>query len=301
MGFKFKKRERLRKGFRRLAMDQLRKALKQSHGRDQMRALHEVRKTIKRTRAFLRLFRPCLKKRDYGCCAKLLRDSSKLLSAARDARVKIDTLNSLKAPLAQVLSPIELSALRRVLAQQFHEHQRNLAVNKTIPCVRRLLKRARRCACSIEVRKSGWAGLAPGIENSYRTGQSAFEELKTHPLGEHFHECRKRVKDLYYQLGFLQSIQPVTLARTRNKLERLGECLGDDHDLLILAESALSRQGEVRSRAKNKSLQTLIARRQKNLRAEALRLGSECFHQSPSEFCKTLERYWKAWRKKPNR
>jgi CHAD domain-containing protein len=296
MGFKFKRKESVREGFRRLALGQPRKAVKQSRAGDQMEGLHEVRKSIKRTRALLRLFRPCLKKADYRCCAKPLRDAAKLLSAARDAQVKINALDSLNPRGSKAPSPGEVASLRRILARECHEEQRKLAVNKTVARVRRLLKSAYQRARETKPKQSGWEALAPGIKSCYRAAQRAFAEVKAHPTGDHFHECRKRGKDLYYQLGLLERLRPVSLVRAGDKLERMGEYLGNDHDLLLLDE-AVSGRADAHSLGKNELLRQLIGRRQKDLRSQTIRLGSSCYHQKPSVFCNRLGDYWKAWRR----
>jgi CHAD domain-containing protein len=296
MGFKFKRKESLGKGFRRLAIGQLRKALTQSRASDQKEGLHEVRKSIKRTRALLRLFRPCLKKADYRCCAKPLRDATKLLSPSRDAQVKINALDSLNTRLGKAPSQGEFAAFRQILARECDEQQRKLAVNKSVARVRRLLKSACGRFYATKLKQSGWAALAPGIKNCYCTAQRSFAQVKAHPTGKHFHECRKRGKDLYYQLGLLQRVHPGSLSRAGDKLERLGECLGNDHDLLLLSEFVLGR-GDADSSGKIAVLRQLIARRQKDLRSEAIRIGSNCYHQKPLVFCNRLGDYWKAWRR----
>jgi CHAD domain-containing protein len=171
-----------------------------------------------------------------------------------------------------------------------------LSSHEAFPRASRLLKVARRHISAVRLNKSGWPALAPGYKKSYLAGRCAFLAVKEKPTGERFHECRKRVKNLYYQVGLLKTVQPASLTRAEATLERLGQCLGDDHDLVLLSESRFGEKVALRSTNSIKKLHQVIASRQRKLRSEAITLATAFYRQKPSIFCKELGHHWKQWR-----
>src|SRR3954462_11066873 len=82
---------------RTVARDQLEAAadgLEQA-GDDPVEAVHDARKRLKKTRSLLRLPRPGLRRRDYGADNRAPRDARRALSGARDADVRVETVEKL--------------------------------------------------------------------------------------------------------------------------------------------------------------------------------------------------------------
>src|SRR5437764_4960686 len=131
MGFRIKRKEPVQKAFHRLGRSQVKKAAKQLRKPDQLEALHQVRKSIKRTRAFLRLFRGSMSKAKYRRCTEPLRDAAALLGVARDAHVKLNAVVALMNRFKRELPAREFAPLRQALSQQRHEQQRGLSDNNT--------------------------------------------------------------------------------------------------------------------------------------------------------------------------
>lgn len=296
MGFKIKRKERIQRAFHRLGRRQVKKALKQLRNPDQLEALHEVRKTTKRTRALLRLFRASMSNKNYRSCAEPLHEAAGLLGAARDAHVKLHAVVDLMNRFKQELPAREFAPLRQVVSKQCREQKRDLSANKTFSRASRMLKDACREISAVRLNKSGWPPLAKGYKKSYLAGQCAFSAVKKEPTGENFHNCRKRVKDLYYQVGLLKKVQPASIAQANETLESLGRCLGEDHDLVLLTEALRGEQVAFRSTKSPKKLRRVITSRQCELRSKAIALARAFYRQKPSAFCKELGRYWKQWR-----
>ena len=301
MGFTIKRNEQVQKAFRRLGRSQINKALKQLRKPDQLEALHEVRKSIKRIRAFLRLFRGSMSKANYHRCMEPLRNAAGPLGVARDAHVKLNAIVALINRFKRELPAREFAPLQEAFSQQCREQERGLCANKTFFHVSRLLKEACREIPAVRLKTSGWPALASGYKKSYLAGQRAFSTVKKNPTGERFHDCRKRVKDLYYQIGLLKKIQPEAIARAKETLERLGQCLGEDHDLFLLTETRMGEQVAFRSTKCIKELHRIITLRQRELRSEAITMATEFYRQKPTAFCKELRRHWKQWRQGPGR
>jgi hypothetical protein len=109
------------------------------------------------------------------------------------------------------------------------------------------------------------------------------------------------VKDLYYQVGLLRPIWPEQMAAAEAELSRLGQWLGDDHDLVLLAGPSALPRLKKKAADEADALRTLVDHHHKQLRARALALGAKFYEEKPSVFCKRLGQYWKRWRCGPKR
>ena len=102
------------------------------------------------------------------------------------------------------------------------------------------------------------------------------------------HEWRKRVKDLRYAAEIL-GLRP--LAR---RADKLGELLGEEHDLVVLA-GLLPPPGRApfkgkRGKRARKALLKRIARRRRRLRKRALREGERLYGRRPKKFMRRVRR-----------
>jgi CHAD domain-containing protein len=114
---------------------------------------------------------------------------------------------------------------------------------------------------------------------------------------EHFHQWRKRAKDLYYQVRLLCRIWPEQMDAIESELEQLGDFLGNAHDLFLLAGPEAAKELPKEPKEETEALIALALKRQKQLQMQALALGAKLYAEKPASFCKRLKRYWRRWRK----
>lgn len=270
MAFHLKSGEDVGRGIERILREQFERIERDARRED---AVHAVRKRCKRVRAVMRLLRER--------CPKFCRDGNEMfrelgrsLSAFRDAKVLRCTMDS--------LGPEEsLGGLRRELP---------VAPTRGLEAA---LSRARGVARSARERVEavrpgedlGFEAIESALKRSYRRGREAMAVALEHGGDDAFHEWRKRVKDLGYQLQIARVIWPPVLEGWRGELEALGELLGEDHDLVGL------RKAVEGCRADSRVLQERIDRRMQEGRAEARLLGPRFFGEKPGSFGRRLRRY----------
>ncbi len=301
MALEFKKKESVRNAVKRLGRRHVDKALHELAHCERLEAVHEVRKRIKALRALLRLVRPTMASSDYRRCADTLREAARHLGAARDAHVKVNALAALAHHFKQELAPRSFHQIRAVLTADCRQEQSSLSEKGAPKTVGRILKRLAGGFTALRLRRAGWRALAPGIKRSYRAGRCGYQLAREAGTPEHFHEWRKRVKDLYYQLELLCPIWPEQMTAAENELKQLGECLGDDHDLFLLTEPRIIKRFRKQAPEETQALKALAEERQKELRAQALAAGARFYQEKPSAFCNRLGQYWKRWRREPKR
>jgi hypothetical protein len=312
--------EELGEGLRRIALGQIDLASEQIEGRNGElgeHAVHETRKAIKRLRALLRVLRDELGEDTYRREADALRNLAALLSAARDSEVLLGTLEGLMRRHPRKLGRRKGAARLRVALAQEHEREATRTLGDALLRARALGELR---ALRVEVegwRLSGMPGTAPaerGLRGIYRRGRTRHRRVAA-GKGDQvraMHEWRKSVKDLRYSAEMLSRREPSSglfvvpppgrgrrrrskptdperrLRRVAARADTLGELLGEDHDLALLAELARTKRGRVAGvrvgRRTRRILRKLIVRRRRELRRRALRDGRELYRRRPRRF-----------------
>ena len=125
MAYRLEDREGMASGVRRIVAEELDSALINLRAEPLSdEAVHEARKSLKKSRSALRLLRSDLgsdvRKRENGA----MRDAAKRLSGARDAQVMLDTLAKLDDDPRSLLPATAVRRLRRLLEQRRDELSR---------------------------------------------------------------------------------------------------------------------------------------------------------------------------------
>jgi CHAD domain-containing protein len=297
MAAEFEGRTAATKEARKALLHQIHKAqvsLKGKHVADS--AVHGARKQIKMARATLRLLRRGLSKKRYRAQNERLRDAAKPLSQVRDATVLLSAIDDLLDGQGRG----HAGSLKGIHDQLTHERARTrsrVVGEGGLAESRRLLRRARTQASKWHVGRKGWSVIGEGLGRVYAQGRNAFAAARETSTDTALHEWRKQVKYLRHQLRLLQPIQPDTVSRMVEELHRLGDHLGDDHDLAILQIKLAAQPARLANEPAQRRLSTKINRRRLSLQRRAMELGSRLYEETPQQFCSRLRDYWHAWRR----
>ncbi len=283
-------------GMRRVIIGRLEKATERlreagEEGDALAEAIHGARKDLKKARAALRLIRDELGEKSFKRENQALRDAARLLSASRDAEVKLETLDALvegtgdTPPGATALWREALVADRdRIVGGEGDEAGAAVAA----------IEEAAERAPEWRIRHDGWKLLAPGLDTAYSEGREAFAALGDSPSFDAVHDLRKRGKDLWYQVRLLRDAWEPVLEATAEEIHDFTDLLGDHHDLAVLAED-LEERPQI-DPAQRETLKTLIEARQAELLGEARSAGERIYAEKPKAFGRRLRAYWRAWR-----
>jgi CHAD domain-containing protein len=300
--YRLRKGEDVADGTRRIAtgradsaIDHLRKGVDE----DFATAVHEARKDLKKLRSVIRLVREPLGDDVYRAENDRYRDAAQLLSGARDAEVKLETLAALeerfdgripRPGLAPLLNGLE--GEREALSNPASLSDGD---NSSAGDAANRIEEGRDAIAGWELDGEGFGLIADGLRRSYGRGRNRFEDTKDDPSAENVHEWRKRVKDLWYHLRIVQNARPKKLKKIRDRAHDLSDLLGDHHDLAVLREDAEGRAGLMRRETLD-SLDEAIEQRQAELVDEALSLGGEIYADKPKKFVSRIEGYWAEWK-----
>jgi len=303
--------ERLAPGLRRIATEQCDLAIALLGGNGALpdeHAVHETRKALKRLRTLVRLLEDELGEQVYARESASLRTIAARLAGARDAEVMHDTLETLIRRHPRKLRRRRgVAKLRKRLAA---EHARASAstlgdAGTLAPALAELQAFRLRATSWPLGDRNGLTLVEPGLRGVYAKGRRRRRRAARAKRNRDIvmHEWRKRVKDLRYAAELLQRSAPAgerrraspngrarlrpakRLARTASRADELGELLGEDHDLALLAQLVRDGSAGVRvPRRTRRALLKLIARRRRALRTRALRIGEKLYRKRAKTF-----------------
>ena len=298
MGYRIKKKEEVVKAVRRIVREQLRSAIRvaRDRKRDQEERVHEVRTRLKRSRAALALIR-----KEAGTKGKRddrrLRDAGRLLARPRDLAVQAHTFRVLGTRLQSELPPrllARLSAAERQIRRALEPDD-----------VERDLKRAARALRRLRRELSGWGvdhgrrAIGEGVTRTYRHGLATLSAAREHRTPKRFHEWRKQVKALSYELRIIAAAVPELTTTLMPKVDRLGEILGQIHDLDCVKATARLHPRWFGRAADGEAVLAAVDERRAELESEALTLANSVFAGRARDVRALVETGWKIWRKGP--
>jgi CHAD domain-containing protein len=256
---------------------------------DQAELVHETRKAIKRMRALARLLRYELGEQEFKRVNDSLRLAGRRLAGARDAEVRLATLEQLRVRHPSALGRDGIERLRRQLELERERADKpscSQEVVEDIADMRRQLARWNLVAPDLQA-------LAPGLKRIYREGRRRYAYVERHHARdpEYLHDWRKRVKALYHALDMLGGSSTKGARRATRRANRIGDLLGEEHDLWMLC-AYVERHADIFAGddASREELLTLSERRRKRLRKRALKLGGKLYRRKASSFTRLIAR-----------
>src|SRR5215213_8839083 len=177
----------------------------------------------------------------------------------------------------------------RALLRRHANAQRKLRDSDAASEALRELRHARDRVAHWPVDGDSVASLAPGLERIYRRGRKAYRVARKNPRTENLHELRKRTKDLWYTGQIVQAASPKAMKKMVKGAHELSDLIGEEHDLALLAESALARPERFGEEASLEDLLDLIERRRGDLQRRALKVGARLYEKKPGKLARKLE------------
>lgn len=300
MPYRIRKRESIQESVRKVALEQIDKAIGEivDEQLDRHATVHQVRKRCKKMRGLIRLVRPQFD--DYQRENEFFRDTARGLSYVRDAQSMIECFDDLVNDFRDQVDQDAFLPIREGLAVR----RQNIADDKIgleqklDECVARM-REARRRAVQWQFKDDGFSALKGGLMKTYRRGRRAMRDAYRNPSTETFHEWRKRVKYHWHHARLLRRIWPDMMKVQRTAADQLSDLLGDDHDLAVLRRTLLDNHDRFGSQSALQALQVLTGltdRRRVELQARARPLGERIFAEKPKQLASRLERYWNTWK-----
>lgn len=302
MSFRFKRKEKVSTGIKRMVVEEIDSVLdliRLTSG-DHTEAIHDSRRSLKKIRAVVRLIRDELGEKLYKQENHCFRDAARKISSLRDSAVLVTTLEKIKSDFKNEIDSATIDNLLEQLRERHKELEQDiLHDDQAFHEVGEILQEARERVLKWPLRKNRFSILSNGIKRIYRQGKSRFKEAFQDVSDEALHECRKRLKDLRYQVNLLEPVWPRMMSELSQTLDETTDILGDDHDLSVLKKLLQDGAKTKADPVKVQRLIEIIDLKRKEFQAQALPMGERIFAESPISFAERIESYWDTFKKYP--
>ncbi len=285
---------------RRIAYEQNSKAIAEldSEVVSQASKIHQVRKRCKKLRGLIRLARPALGE-TYQTEDDWYRETAQPLSDLRDAKTMQDTYDSVMNAFADQVKRDAFGTIRRRLTIRRKKLVDENNFDELLNLTSERFAEARRRVESWQFDEKGFAAVKGGFRKAYSRAVKALKQASSEPSAERFHEFRKWVKYHRFHCLLLRDLWRKSMRERTDEAERLGELLGDDHDLIVLSHYIDASPDEFGSKKNVKAFRSLLGQRSRQLRKQSIQLGLRLFAESPSAIADRFEAYWYVWKHDP--
>jgi CHAD domain-containing protein len=230
---------------------------------DPAAALHELRKSVRRARALLRLMQGFVGVDAYGAVSAALAEVQRATSALRDRQVVRDALQAAHpgrdrgAPsaVAQALSAAmagsagdaaavdaaagDTAAVDAAAGDTAAADAAEIAEVIERACLR--LAELPRLLAGGMPPKIRWPAVVDGLARSFRRARRRLRAAEQRDEDEAVHALRKRIKELDYQVELLTAHGGRRMRARHKALARLAEELGQVVDLFVLRDQVVQR------------------------------------------------------------
>ena len=254
--------------------------------------VHNVRTTIKRLRALLRLIRPVVGETFFNRENARLRKAGRRLAVARDAEVASETLKTL--PVSG--DPEKKQAVAAALAGLESKDGARTDIGDALNEIRKDLEQTKRNLQQLQLVNGEWEVVETGLQDVYRQSRKRMDRALQDGGDEAFHKWRIRVKNLLYELELLEPVWPKQMDKMTSRLSKLQDKIGCDHDIAVL--KGLLRKTPQRfggTEAVERLIRCLDGKSRK-LRQAAEPLSEKIFAEKPRRFVRKLGRRWSSRR-----
>lgn len=296
MSFQFKRSESIPENVRRIAREQIDKSIRviDGAGMDPNEVIHQVRTRCKKLRGLIRLVRPGLGK-TYSRENTHIRDAARLLSAARDKQVMIETHDTLLKQSDSTTSLSDYAFVRRELSSR-HEDEASGTVDERLKAFRGQMQIVRARVHTWKLKSGGYDAIADGLRSTHHQARQCLEIASKNSAPQSLHELRKHVKYHWHQAKLLEPLWPEMFTAYTKQVNRLGQFLGDHHNLHVLRDT-IHRSSDSHVASDDLSSYTdLIDRLSRKLAKQSLTLGRRIFAEPSDAFVARNRVYWKLWR-----
>lgn len=253
--------------------------------------IHETRKHLKRLRALLTLVAAAIEPAALREEMRAARAAATALAELRGQAALLVCFEDLTQRNPELLDPDARARVHAALSPiaTSSADAREASLTEAIAILTRAQARVNKLELVANV--SGWNALAPGFRNTYRSARRAYTRALTDPSAERLHAFRTPEKRHAYQVELLERVWEGPLRAQRQELSRLGDLLGEHHDLSLLRREL---EGAPALEAERAALEATLQQRLAKLERAALALGARAFSEKPGAITRRFGEYFGA-------
>jgi len=296
MSFTLNKSEPIDEGIRRLIHSESSEAcnfIRQNKQNAPHESIHEVRKSFKKIRAALRLIRDSVDFYNEG--NTFYRDQGRRISDIRDATSVVEALDLIYEQHEDRLYKNAFAGIREKLAERRTQHLEQVISSDVLADIQYELERVSDRIMEWEININAFGDIEPSLARVYKRGRKAFESSKETQAPEAFHEWRKRVKYLRYQIDILNRTWPDYHELIEDELHKVSDYLGTDRDLFMLQNLMHEELHDAIEYNELFLLDSLINEHRQQMQQHAIELGYRLYQSKTKQFTEQMKVCWEAY------
>jgi CHAD domain-containing protein len=294
MAYKLKRKDKsVEDALRRIACEQIDRALRSIDERETAEAVHDVRKRCKKLRGLVRLVRPQFA--NYAQENAAFRDIAGRISQARDAKVMQETYDALMHHFRGRVDRSAMGSIRRRFTLDL-KATRETDLGDALAEVGNELRAARERAAQWSLDERGWDALGDGLAKVYARARKASAKARKSGSSEDLHELRKRIKYHWYHTRLLTPIWPELMAVRETSAKALADHLGDHHDLAVFEAHLAADPSRYGSPRDVETVIGLARGRRARIESDAWPVCDRLLAQEPDALAAQAGALWQVWK-----
>jgi len=268
-----------------------------NRGLSDAEAVHEVRKALKRWRAWLRLLAEPLGEPADQIRAEA-REQMRSLAGARDAQSALDALADLRKTATATTPPVSTTSLDSIVARLTAVRDAAEQAGFTPETRERLLRYLDEAELAIArwpLDRIDFDTVAAGLTVTYRRARRLIPAGWSEADPDQLHDLRRRVVEHRHQMDLFEPLWPRLGQVWGEEAQRLRNRLGACQDLAMLVKFTAPHQPLAPWRSR--LAPAITGRRLAHLKA-AERLAGRLFAEKPKAFRRRIAALWTAKRTK---
>lgn len=294
MTYKLKKDQPLKKNITSVAAEEVDGCLHSLKNLNIHEAVHDIRKRLKKLRALARLVRDEMGKENYKSINIYYRDLGRELADFRDLTAHIESIEALRARYGDHLYVNFFNSVIKQVEKERDKMEEELKARDFFSeHLVSKLEYARKEMVKWPVKTNDISIILPSINRVYTRGKKALENAYKDPGKENFHEWRKRVKYLWYQMLLLQDTWPELFSTFEAEIHELADFLGNDHDLMVLNDKLQKDGFKLDDPQQQELIHAVVKEYSEHLRENARVKGELIYAEKPEDFTARIANYTK--------
>lgn len=296
-GFRISEQETVKETIHRILNEQVDGILENCENKqgDIHKSIHEIRKSIKRIRAILRLIRDEVGYSTYYRENAFYRDINRFTSDLRTWNVLIISLENLQTELSENLDPeITAPLIAGINLKREEMLAEILSPEQELKDLSQQFIQGRTRIPNLPIHTNSFEALSGGLERMYRQGRKYLRKSRKNPDLHLLHDMRKRMKYLWYQVEILKPLYPGLLKAFASSLESLSEKLGTYHDIALLADYLSENETGLTQDIRGTMVEACEFKKSAIL-PYVFRMSAALYTEKPKALIQRLDGYWKIY------
>lgn len=286
MSFAFKTTSGVAGQVRAIALEQVQKALDATEqAADFDETVHSLRRRCKKLRGLLRMVKPHFK--DFSAQNAMVRDAADLLGGARDARVMVQTLDALVGDEAGHPGAVQAIAARQFLVARLEQLSQDVDQSEPLQGFAVIFRKLESSIERWKFDERGFTVIGDGLQQTYREFRKLAAEADSNDNPEALHDWRKHSKYHGHHVALLSKAAPDILETRAKSVDRLGDYLGDHHNLAVLGDTLREAKLD-----ETDALERAVADKQHELWQSAISLGRQLAAEKAPALRQRFSGYW---------